>query len=121
MICAGVMLATVLFWPIVFGGGGNPAAAAPPASHRQAAAVTMLVPPSATPLTAPPAATRLVRPPVSGTPGSVTMVVPAPRPFASETCTHRFSRAAPVCTTGQCRARAIDALDICEGTGFWPD
>lgn len=104
MICAGAMLATVLVWPMVFGGGANPAVAAAPAAHH-AGGETMLVPPSIKP-----------------TPQPVSYDTrPASRPGAPETCSQRYARVAPVCTSEGCRNRALDALDICQGTGFWPD
>ncbi|MGK6320363.1 hypothetical protein [Sphingomonas sp. DT-204] len=104
MICAGAMLATVLVWPMVFSGGANFAVAAAPAPHHPGGN-TMLVPPPTEPTPQP----------VSYDAGRVS------RPGAPETCSQGYARAAPACTSEGCRNRALDALDICQGTGFWPD
>lgn len=42
-------------------------------------------------------------------------------PARPESCRSRHVRQAAVCTTGTCRQRADDGLDICEATGFWPE
>ena len=108
IICAGAMLATVLVWPMAFGGGATPAVAAAPAAHH-AGGETMLVPPSAKPTPRPVSYDQTAE------------AAPASRPGAPETCSQRYARVAPACSSEGCRSRAVDALDICQGTGFWPD
>jgi hypothetical protein len=102
LICVGAMLAMLLLWPFVFGAAGSAAAAQP--RVRAGSAVSMIVPPVPVRAVAPVAVSAPVSLPIS----------------AGETCGARHLREAAVCTDGACRLRTDDALDICEGTGFWP-
>lgn len=99
IICVGTMLAMLLAWPLVVGGGSSAAAAEP-----RGASVRLLVPPPAPALT-------------SDTVSRATLGTRS----ALETCSQRYRRVVRVCTSTGCQLTATDALDICEGTGFWPE
>jgi hypothetical protein len=135
MICASAMLAVFLCWPFLFGGADNTAAAAQP-TRRGSGAVTMIVPPAAAAPTVQARATQAPATQANTTaaiakPDAAQPETPAPLPRtatpapphgpAGETCTQHYARIVPACTNEGCRTRAADALDICQGTGFWPE
>lgn len=99
------MLAMLLLWPLLFAGGGSPAVAAQPSPRQNA--VTIIVPPAA------------AAPLIETLPGirPVSMILPPP---GTETCSATYRRIVSLCAGETCRLHAVDGLDICEGTGFWP-
>ena len=104
LICAGVMLAMLLLWPLAFGAGGGSPANASPTVHA-ASTVSMAIPEA-----------RGTHRPVL-----VRATVPG---NAGGSCYRRYERAFNTCEPAgkdACHRRAIDGWDICEATGFWPE
>jgi hypothetical protein len=102
MICASVMLAVFLGWPLAFGGG------TPRIEASRAEALPIAVAAPATATLAPAA------------------VQPAPpaTPSAPESCYKRYQREIRQCNgsgAAACRLQSADHWDMCEATGFWPD
>ncbi|MES2337626.1 MAG: hypothetical protein V4537_05985 [Pseudomonadota bacterium] len=101
LICAGVMLAMLLLWPIAFAG---------PAAERPA-------PPAAATVTLP------IPPPTL----AVIRVAARPRPFdapvaGGPSCFARYQSLYDSCAGDEakaCRLIAIERWDICETTGRW--
>ncbi|MFZ5747785.1 MAG: hypothetical protein ACOY45_09020 [Pseudomonadota bacterium] len=100
MICASVMLAVFLGWPLAFGDGGKANLEAGKAEARAVAETA---------------------------PQKVAAAVPAASaPVAAaqpESCYKRYQRTVKQCVPSDpaCRQRASDEWDMCEATGFWPD
>ena len=97
MICASVMLAIFLAWPLVFGRDG-------PRGIETAAEAHVVA---------------MIPVPTAKRPAPA-----APKPTKPESCYNRFQRAVKQCTgrdTAACKMGAADHWDMCEATGFWPD
>jgi hypothetical protein len=103
MICASVMLAIFLAWPMVF--GSDKASAVRAAGAKVAAAAA-------------PAASA------AGSRTIQTGVRPATAPQAKrlESCFKRYEREYARCDAidSNCRVKVADQWDLCEATGFWP-
>ncbi len=104
MICASVMLAIFLVWPLAFGENNKHMPSAAEARHAVQAAVAAV-------------------PAVHVIPEAVAAPAPA-APAKPESCYKRFQREVKLCTNGAasaaCRLGAADHWDMCEATGFWP-
>jgi hypothetical protein len=102
MICASLMLAVFLGWPLVFGGNG--AKGLETAAEARPVAVAALPVPKSKPLgTAMPGAAKPAKP---------------------ESCYKRYQREIKQCSgnaAAACKLGAADHWDMCEATGFWPD
>ena len=100
MICASLVLAMFLAWPMVFGGSGAVLNAA--SRHATVAVATVVVAPEPKPLEA--------------------SVVAAPKPASPESCYARYERSYAACSgDGGCRMGAGNNWDVCEATGAWPE
>lgn len=109
MICASVMLAMFLGWPLAFGGGHEA-----PRLAREVASIPLPAPADRERTGDAP---RLLPAGISAPSGDVVR-----RP---ESCYSRFRRQNRSCSVApsgaSCRLKVADQWDICEATGFWPD
>jgi hypothetical protein len=96
MICATLVLAIFLGWPLAFGGKGQP--------HLGTARAEAKAPAIAAVRIAEPAAVSV--------------------PVKPESCYKRYQRTIRECSgrdASTCRLGAADHWDMCEATGFWPE
>lgn len=105
MICASVMLAVFLGWPLAFGGSNHVTLETARAEAKTVEVVAH--------------ANKAVLTPV------VTQSAPAAAaPTQPESCYKRYQREIRQCTSAgnaACRLQSADHWDMCEATGFWPD
>lgn len=102
MICASMMLAVFLAWPLVFTGKGSPSIAA--AGARAVAEVQAAA-----------SEARLIQV-ADAKPAAATSGPP-------ESCYNRYQREIAQCRSGAvaaCKLDVADKWDLCEATGFWP-
>lgn len=100
MICASVMLAVFLGWPLAFG-GKNPVSIETSSAEARAVAVAPAKPAAA----------------LASTPAQ-------PAAPQAESCYKRYQRQIKACTgadSAACRQQNADHWDMCEATGFWPE